>query len=107
MSDGWIAMNPLVKRRPLAAGEKMYQMYVILQAGARLPEHSHVHEQIATCIKGRLRLIVAGKPVEVGPGESFLLPGNVPHAAEVDVETHVIDTFSPPREDLIAADAKA
>lgn len=107
MPTTWITLAPGVKRRPMVAGEKMYQMYVVLDAGARLAEHRHPHEQIATCLKGRLRLIVDGKPVEAGPGESIHLPGNVPHAAEVDVETHVIDTFSPPREDLVAVDQKA
>jgi quercetin dioxygenase-like cupin family protein len=107
MNRPWLPICPGVKRRTLVAGEKLYQMYAVLDAGARLPEHRHVHEQIATCIKGRLRLIVDGKPVEAGPGESIHLPGNVPHAAEVDVETHVIDTFSPPREDLLEADRVA
>jgi quercetin dioxygenase-like cupin family protein len=103
----WLAICPGVKRRTLVVGQKLYQMYAILDAGARMPAHQHVHEQIATCIKGRLRLIVDGNPVEAGPGESIHLPSNVPHGAEVDVETHVIDTFSPPREDLIAADKNA
>lgn len=101
-------MNDKVRRRTIAAGEKMHQIYVILAPGARLPEHTHVHEQIALCVKGRLRLIVAGKPIEAGPGECIYLPSNIPHAAEIDAEeTHVIDTFSPPREDMLEQDRKA
>ena len=100
----WIPICPGLKRKTIALGEKMMQVYVILDAGARMPAHTHVHEQICTCIKGRIRLIVSGQPVEVGPGESFLLHSNVPHGAEVDVETHVVDTFSPPREDMLQLD---
>ena len=37
----------------------------------------------------------------------YLLHGNVPHAVDVIEETVVLDTFSPPREDLIAQDQKA
>jgi quercetin dioxygenase-like cupin family protein len=85
----------------------MMQVYVILDAGARMPEHKHVHEQICTCLSGRIRLIVEGKPVELGPGESFMLKSNVPHAAQADVETRVVDTFSPPREDMLELDRKA
>jgi quercetin dioxygenase-like cupin family protein len=107
MSHPWIPICPGIKRRTLVAGQQLYQMYAILDAGARMPEHRHVHEQIATCIKGRLRLIVGGTIVEAGPGESIHLPSNVPHGAEADEETHVIDTFAPPREDLLAADAAA
>jgi len=105
-SETWIPICPGLKRKTIALGEKMMQVYVILDAGARMPEHSHVHEQICTCLKGRIRLIVKGKPVELGPGESFMLHSNVPHGAEVDVETHVVDTFSPPREDMLKLDAE-
>lgn len=104
-TGAWIQMNPQVRRRTIAVGEKMHQIYVVLSPGARLPEHSHVHEQIATCVKGKLRLIVAGNPLEAGPGESIHLPSNIPHSAEIDdEETHVIDTFSPPREDMLEQD---
>lgn len=103
----WVQMNDHVRRRTIALGERLHQIYVILQPGARLPEHTHVHEQIATCVRGRLRLIVAGKAVEAGPGESIHLPSNIPHSAEVDEETHVIDTFSPPREDMLEKDRAA
>jgi len=102
----WIPICPGLKRKTIALGEKMMQVYVILDAGAKMPEHKHVHEQICTCVKGKIRLIVQGKPVELGPGESFLLNSNVPHGAEVDVETHVVDTFSPPREDMLKLDAE-
>ena len=100
----WIPICPGLKLRTIALGEKMMQVYVILDAGARMPEHSHIHEQICTCLKGRIRLIVKGQPVELGPGESFILHSNVPHAAQADIETHVVDTFSPPREDMLKLD---
>jgi len=107
MRETWIPICPGLKRRTIALGEKMMQVYVILDAGARMPEHSHHHEQICTCLKGRIRLIVKGEPHELGPGESYLLHSNVPHAAQTDVETHVVDTFSPPREDMLKLDEQA
>ena len=103
----WINMTDKIRRRTICCGEKLHQVYVTLAAGAKLPEHTHVHEQICTCVKGRIRLIVAGKQVEAGPGESIHLPSNIPHAAEVDVDTEVIDTFSPPREDMLEKDRAA
>ncbi|MGI9088877.1 MAG: cupin domain-containing protein [Chthoniobacterales bacterium] len=102
----WIQMCPGIKRRTITSGPAMYQMLAQLDAGARMPEHKHPQEQIAHCLKGRLRLIVRGEPREVGPGESFYLASNEPHGAEVDEDTTVIDTFSPPREDYLAIDAQ-
>jgi quercetin dioxygenase-like cupin family protein len=100
----WINMTPTVRRRAIATGEKLYQMLVELKKGSHLPEHHHVHEQVVHVVKGRIKLIVKGEPHELGPSESFLLPGDVPHAVDVLEDSVVVDTFSPPREDLIAQD---
>ena len=103
----WIEICPGIKRRTVTHGASMYQMIAQLDAGSRMPEHKHPQEQIAHCLKGRLRLIVRGVPREIGPGESLYLATNEPHGAEVDEDTTVLDTFSPPREDYLARDQQA
>jgi quercetin dioxygenase-like cupin family protein len=107
MSDNerWIEIVPGIRRRTLASGERLHQALVQLDAGSRLPEHSHPHEQVTHVLRGRLRLVVAGVPHELGPGESALAPGGAPHAADALEESLVIDTWSPPREDMLAQDA--
>ena len=85
----------------------MYQMRAELDAGSRLPEHAHPQEQIVHVIKGRLRVLVADRPQEVGAGEAFYLASNVPHGVEALEDTVVIDTFSPPRGDYLALDEQA
>ncbi len=99
-------MTPGVRRRTLASGEGMMQMVVTFAAGAALPEHRHPHEQVTFVVSGRLRLILhAGTEThEIAAGESFYLASNVPHAAEASVDAMVLDTFNPPREDLLARD---
>ena len=99
-------MTPGVRRRTLASGKAMMQMVVEFKAGARLPEHQHVHEQVTFVVSGRLRLILHGgsETHELAAGESFYLASNVPHAAEAPGEATVLDTFNPPREDLLARD---
>ena len=46
-------------------------------------------------------------PYELKAGEAYYLASNVPHGVETIEETTVLDTFSPPREDLLAMDAQA
>jgi quercetin dioxygenase-like cupin family protein len=104
MNTRWITIVEGIRRRTIASGERMMQMEVILEPGSRLPEHNHPHEQLTYVIRGRLRLIVNGEPRELGPGDSLYLHSGVPHAAEALEQTLVIDTFSPPREDLPAQD---
>ena len=72
---------------------------------AKVPEHAHVHEQIAAVIAGKLRLIVHGKMHDRSEG-SLAIKSNIPHSAEALEECWVLDTFSPPREDFLEADKK-
>ena len=102
-------MCPGVRRRTLASGQGMMQMAVEFAAGAALPEHRHVHEQVTHVVRGRLRLLLHGgaETYELAAGESLYLDSNVPHAAEAPEEAVVVDTFNPPREDLLARDKQA
>ena len=102
--DRWITMVPGIRRQTVAAGEQMMQMLVVLDAGSHLPEHQHPHEQLTHVLHGRLHLMVAGIPHELVPGQSLCIPGATLHAADALEDTLVIDTFSPPREDLLAQD---
>jgi quercetin dioxygenase-like cupin family protein len=62
-----------------------------------------VHEQIASVLSGKMRFVVAGKSQDVSEG-SVMLKSNVPHSAEALEESWLMDTFSPPREDMLKAD---
>jgi quercetin dioxygenase-like cupin family protein len=85
----------------------MYQMIAQLDAGSRMPEHTHSQEQIVHILSGRMKLIVNGVPHELRTGDSFYLAGNVPHGVETIDDTYVLDTFSPPRDEYLAIDEKA
>jgi quercetin dioxygenase-like cupin family protein len=106
-AERWIDIAPGVHRRTIASGEKMHQIYVRLDAGSVVALHKHLNEQIAFCVSGNLLLTVDGVLHDLKPGQSAIVPSNVPHLAEARIDTIVIDTFSPPREDMLAQDAKA
>jgi len=54
-----------------------------------------------------MRPIVDGVPHELSTGDSFYLASDVPHGVETILQTRVLDTFSPPRDDYLAIDEKA
>ena len=85
--------------RRMLNGEALTLAQITLAAGAVVPEHDHPNEQIATVVSGRLRFVVGGEEREVGPGESVLIPGGVPHRVEVLEDAVVLDVFAPVRED--------
>lgn len=84
----------------IVTGDSMTIAHVRLQAGARLAEHRHVHEQAVNVIDGELELIVEGRPVRLTRGKVFVLPSNIPHAANAVSDCYVIDVFHPVREDF-------
>src|SRR5437762_5174672 len=95
-----------IPRRTVAHVKTIYQLLATLEAGSRMPAHSHPQEQIVHILEGKMRLIVDGVPHELSTGDSFYLASNIPHGVEVTLPTRVLDTFSPPRDDYLAIDEK-
>ena len=85
----------------LTAGAETSIQHFRVEPGATVPEHSHHHEQTGFVFAGTLSFEVAGETVAVGPGESFTLPGDEPHAVanDGDEPAEGIDVFAPPRPD--------
>jgi len=102
--DRWITIVPGIRRQTIASGAQMMQMRVRLDAGSHLPEHQHPHEQITYVVSGQLHMRLAGTPHDLRAGEAVSIPGGTPHSVDVPEDSFVIDTFSPPREDLLAQD---
>lgn len=71
-----------------------------IDAGAALPEHSHMHEQVAIITKGELELTVNGVAHVLKEGEMYAIPSNAPHSAKALTYCEMTDVFYPVREDL-------
>jgi quercetin dioxygenase-like cupin family protein len=72
-----------------------------MKAGCVVPSHAHENEQVSYVISGALKFHVDGKDVVVSAGELLQIPPHVPHGVEVLEDAHVIDVFSPIRQDWI------
>jgi quercetin dioxygenase-like cupin family protein len=90
--------------RQMLHTETMTVARMELRKGAAVPEHRHHNEQITTVESGRMRFILKGEEIIVGPGESLHIPANAPHSAEALEDCVAVDVFSPPREDWIRGD---
>jgi len=100
----WRDMQPGIRRRTLASSDLMMQMLVTFAAGSSLPAHAHPNEQLSHVVSGRLIFTLDGTPHECSTGETLLIAGGIPHSAEAREDSVVLDTFSPPRFDLLAQD---
>ncbi len=90
-----------IKMKTITHGEKTSMVEFYLTGGTFMEVHSHPHEQTGYVISGKLILIVDGQPNPAGPGDSWTVAGDVPHSAEIIEDAHVIEVFTPVREDLL------
>jgi quercetin dioxygenase-like cupin family protein len=97
-----VAVAPGIERQ-VVHGDGFTALRLRLAAGAVLPRHAHLHEQCTTPLGGRLAIDVAGQTIEVGPGESLVIPGQVPHEARALTDVLALEIFVPAREDLPAS----
>jgi len=63
--------------------------------------HSHPHEQVVYVVSGHLTLVCDGKTFDLHGGDSFVVRGGVEHQASAVEQSHVIDVFTPCREDYL------
>ncbi|WP_418285878.1 cupin domain-containing protein [Halorubrum sp. DTA46] len=82
-----------------AAGERTSIQRFVIEPGADVPEHDHHHEQVGVVTEGTATFVVDGEELAVGPGDTYVIPGDEPHAARNDGDEPVVgyDIFSPPR----------
>ncbi len=96
-------LNPLFARQ-MIHGEHFTVARIELRRGCMVPEHSHHNEQFSMIERGRLKFVMDGTEIVVGPGEALHIPPNVPHSAEALEDCIATDLFIPRREDWIRGD---
>ena len=90
-----------IEQKTLVHGEKTLMVEFRLQKGALLPQHSHPHEQIGYLVSGRIRMRIGEESRELSPGDSWCIPGNVQHGAEILEDAVAIEVFAPLRQDYL------
>ncbi|HLJ90218.1 MAG TPA: cupin domain-containing protein [Candidatus Angelobacter sp.] len=84
-----------------AYNEKLFLAEHHMEKGWVGLAHSHPHEQLAYVISGHLKVTCAGRTFDVRAGDSFIVRGDVEHQATALEPTHVIDVFTPCRNDYV------
>lgn len=88
----------------LATGEKSMVTKMNYVKGNHATIHTHPHEQCGYVISGRHHLVVECDPIIdliLEAGDSYAIPGNIPHSFRVLEDGEVIDVFTPKREDYL------
>ena len=101
---GYITAIEGVEQKTLVYGEKTLMTEFLLKKGHQLPLHSHPHEQTGYLVKGHICLTIGSEENDIMPGDSWCIPGDVKHGAEIFEDSMAIEVFSPVREDYLPKD---
>ena len=74
-------------------------IYRDVKAGAEVPEHNHLHEQVANVLKGSFELTVNGETTILKPGVVAVIPAYAVHSGRAITACELLDVFTPERED--------
>ncbi|MBD5544454.1 MAG: cupin domain-containing protein [Lachnospiraceae bacterium] len=85
----------------LAVGEKSMVTKMNYVIGNYAAEHTHPHEQCGYVISGKYLMTIEEKEFILEAGDSYAIPGNMPHSFKVLEAGEVIDVFTPQREDYL------
>ncbi|WP_315315356.1 cupin domain-containing protein [Pantoea vagans] len=92
-----------VTRRVLAHGGTMMAVEVSFEKGSTGPLHHHPHEQLTYVLSGRFAFTIEGETREVGAGDTLYKAPDVVHGCVCLEAGVLLDTFTPQREDFLAA----
>jgi len=95
--------EPGLRRQVMSYSPAMMLVRHTMTKGWVGTRHSHPHEQMVYIVSGRIRFEHPGGIFEIGPGDCFLVPGDVEHRASALEDSEVLDIFTPMREDYARA----
>lgn len=99
--NGYREVLPGISMKTLVHGERTLMTEFQLKKGSILPSHEHMHEQTGYLVSGKMILSIGNTAYEVISGDSWNIPGGVPHCAEVLEDSVAIEVFSPRRDEYL------
>jgi quercetin dioxygenase-like cupin family protein len=79
--------------------ERMTMAFWEVAAGAVMPIHQHIHEQISQVLEGEFELTIGSEQKVYTPGLVAIIPSNVLHGGRSITHCKLLDIFSPSRDD--------
>ncbi len=92
---------PGAVRRTLAVGERTLLVEWSMAQGAEVKLHQHEYEQIGYLVSGGIDMTIGDETQHLNPGDGYVAPPGVPHAAVASMDSVIVDIFSPVRPDYV------
>jgi quercetin dioxygenase-like cupin family protein len=99
--NGYTEVLSGIKIKTLNYGKDTLMTEFLLKKDSILSEHSHVNEQTGYLVKGKIKLYINKSTRVINPGDSWNIPPNIKHKAEIIEDSTAIEVFSPGRDDYM------
>lgn len=100
--DAWAeAQEQGVSRKILSYNDTLMVCEITFQTAARGNTHAHPHTQVSYLVRGKLRFTIGEETVDLGPGDSALIPPDTLHGVVALEDSLLVDVFHPMREDFV------
>ena len=89
--------------RIVFSSDRVMFLLVKIPPRGTVPEHSHPHEQMGVCLKGKAEFRIEGKKKIICEEMFYWIKPCEKHSVEslIDEPSLFLDVFNPPREDYI------
>jgi quercetin dioxygenase-like cupin family protein len=91
--------EPGLRRQVMSYSPSLMLVRHRMEKGWAGAQHAHPHEQMVYVVSGHLVFESPAGKFEARTGDSFLVPGGVPHQATALADSEILDVFTPYRED--------
>ncbi len=96
-----VPTDPGVTRQVLSDHADLMLVSFCFEKGAKGLLHSHPHVQSTYVKSGQFRFTVDTSEIDLGPGDSLVIPSNASHGCACVEAGELIDCFTPRRDDFL------
>ncbi len=100
-SNGYTEVNKGIKIKTLVYGDRTLMTEFVMAKGSELVLHSHVYEQTGYLVKGKMKLYINEMSKLLEPGDSWNVPSNIQHHAEILEDSIAVEVFEPCRDEYL------
>lgn len=100
-SSGYTEVLSGIKIKTIVYGKSSLMSEFLLSKNTKLPAHQHIYEQTGYLIKGHIKLKIGDKVCDLLEGDSWNIPSNMEHSAEIIQDSIALEIFTPLREDYM------
>lgn len=100
-NNGYLKVVDGVERKTLVYCKNTLMTEFRLEKDNLLPMHKHPQEQTGYLVSGYIILSIDGVKYDMKPGDSWAIPGDVDHGAEIIEDSVAVEVFSPVRADYL------